>query len=121
MDGVPKTRGFVTMAVGKDYYYLLAKNLLISYKFHNPAPFPFAIICDKENETSALFDDVVIIDSPSYSYLDKLRLAELAPYDETIFIDADSLMIRIFPSLNMISSAIGGASNEATCVELSKA
>lgn len=94
MDGVPKTRGFVTMAVGKEYYYLLAKNLLISYKFHNPAPFPFAIICDKENETTALFDDVVIIDSPSYSYLDKLRLAELAPYDETIFIDADSLILK---------------------------
>jgi hypothetical protein len=93
MDSVTRTRGFVTMAVG-DYYYLLAKNLLTSYKFHNHSPFPFAIICDKENEVAALFDDVVIIGSPSYSYLDKLRLAELSPYDETIFIDADSLVLK---------------------------
>ena len=93
MDSVTRTRGFVTMAVG-DYYYLLAKNLLTSYKFHNHSPFPFAIICDKENEITALFDDVVIMDSPSYSFLDKLRLAELAPYDETIFIDADSLILK---------------------------
>lgn len=88
------SRGFVTIATGKNCYYILARNLLASYRFHNPNSLPFAIICDRENEYTKGFDDVVIMDSPAFSYLDKLRLPELAPYDETIFIDADCLVLR---------------------------
>jgi alpha-N-acetylglucosamine transferase len=46
----------------------------------------------RQNEFTSGFDDIVIIDNPSFSFLDKLRLVDLAPYDETIFIDADSLI-----------------------------
>ena len=88
------TKGFVTIATGKEMYYAMARNLLISYRFHNHGGPPFAIICDRENNYTEDFDDVVVMDSPMFSYLDKLRLPELAPYDETIFIDADSLVLR---------------------------
>lgn len=88
------TRGFVTIATGKKEYYELAGNLLDSYRLHNPQSVPFAIICDRENGITAQFDEVVVMDSPSFSYMDKLKLLELAPYDETIFIDADSLICR---------------------------
>lgn len=82
------------MATGKEEYYVLARNLLLSYKYHSRSPMPFAIICDKENEYTALFDKVVIMDAPLYSIYDKLRLPELAPYDETIFIEPDCLAYR---------------------------
>ncbi len=86
-----KTRGFFTMATGKDEFYVLAHNLLVSYKFHTREPMPFAIICDRENPLTKDFDDVVIFSNPTRTYSDKLKMIELAPYDECIFIDADSL------------------------------
>lgn len=85
------SRGFVTIATGKEEYYILAHNLLMSYRFHSRSKVPFAVICDKENEYTADFDKVVLMDNPKYSVFDKLRLPELAPYDETIFIEADCL------------------------------
>lgn len=84
-------RGFVTIATGADRYYDLAVNLLHSYRFHSDSPYPFAILCDRENDKTAEFDDVIILDNPSNSYNDKLRLFDYLPYRETIFIDADSL------------------------------
>ena len=84
----------MTLAVGGEKYYVLARNLLYSYRYHNPDSQPFAIICDRENVFTSEFEDVVIIDNPSFSFLDKLRLVDLAPYDETIFIDADCLALR---------------------------
>ena len=79
------------MATGRREYYLLARNLLLSYKFHTKKPLPFAIICDRKNSLTRYFDDVVIIDSPTRTYTDKVRILDLSPYDESIFLDADSL------------------------------
>ena len=88
------SRGFVTIATGRDEYYILAHNLLRSYHFHSRSPMPFAIICDRENEYTADFDTVVVMDRPLFSVFDKLRLPELAPFAETIFIEADCLAYR---------------------------
>jgi len=85
------TRGFITIATGKDLYYQLAKNLLLSYRLFSESPFPFAIMCDRENEYTALFDDVVILENPLNGFWDKFELLKRAPYDETIFVDADCL------------------------------
>ena len=82
------------MATGKDEYYILAQNLLRSYHFHTRSPMPFAIICDRENEYTADFDVVILMDNPQYSVFDKLRLPELAPFAETIFLEADCLAYR---------------------------
>lgn len=86
-----KKRGFVTIATGKDKYFLLARNLLFSYRQFSENPLPFAIITDRENEYTKEFDDVVIINDSTYSYMDKIKLHRYTPYDETIFIDADCL------------------------------
>ena len=94
------TKGFITIATGKEEYYALARNLLRSYRRFCPSPLSFAILADQENEYTAEFDDVLIFpDGASNSYLDKLRLAEFAPYDITIFIDADCLA---FDDLNVL-------------------
>lgn len=87
-------RGFVTMATGSDEYYVLAHNLLLSYRYHSFSKTPFAIICDRENRYTADFDLVILMDSPEFSVFDKLKLPELAPFDETIFIEADCLAYR---------------------------
>jgi len=87
-------KGFLTLATGKDLYYILAHNLLLSYRYHTKKSTPFAILCDRENQWTADFDQVVIIDNPAYSFTDKMQVLDLAPYDETIFIEADCLIYR---------------------------
>lgn len=93
------TRGFVTLAVGKESYYKLANNLLYSYRNTNTAQLPWTIVCDRENKWTADFDSVILLDQPSLSYMDKLKLFSLCPYDECIFIDADCL---VFQDISML-------------------
>ena len=85
------TRGFVTIATGEERYYDIARNLLWSYQQFASKKYPFAIICDKENKYTKEFDDIIILEKAYCNYLDKLQLYKYLPYDETIFIDADSL------------------------------
>lgn len=87
-------RGFVTIATGADKYYQMALNLLHSYRLHGNSSLPFALICDKDCAIAREFDHVVIIPEPHYSFLDKLTLCDTTPYQETIFIDADSLVFE---------------------------
>lgn len=86
------TKGFITIATGREEYYRLARNLLHSYHRFCAEPLPFAILADRENEYTREFDDVIIFPGgATNSYLDKLCLAKLAPYDTNVFIDADCL------------------------------
>ena len=86
------TQGFVTIATGNVWYYRLALNLLHSYRLHSSNQYPFAIICDKENEVTKEFDDVIVMENALCSCVDKVVLPDYLPYDETIFIDADCLV-----------------------------
>lgn len=88
-----KNKGFVTVATGSDKYYWLAANLYLSYKKRGSGEYPFALICDRENEYSAMFDDVILVDDIRKSTVDKL-LMRYSPYRESIFIDADTLILR---------------------------
>lgn len=85
------TRGYITLATGKKYYSYLAANLLLSYRYHTKDPMPFAIITEEENEYTSLFDDVIVVKDAKRSFMDKFLLLKICPYDETIFLDADSL------------------------------
>lgn len=85
-------KGFLTVATGREEYYRLAHNLLRSYRHFCSERLPFAILCDRENEWTADFDDVVLFPGGvTNTYLDKLRLGELLPYDVNLFIDSDCL------------------------------
>ena len=88
------TKGFITIATGKEQYYKMAVNLLRSYKYCSASPLPFAIIADEHNEYTKDFDDVCIFDEARCNYLDKLEMYEHLPYDVNIFIDADCLVYR---------------------------
>lgn len=88
------TKGFITIATGKEQYYEIARNLLRSYRFTTKNPLPFAILCDSENEYTKEFDDVRIFNEAKCNYLDKLEMYNYLPYDINIFIDADCLCFR---------------------------
>ena len=88
-----KTRGFVTVATGSDGYYKMAADLLLSYRGRGKGKYPFAIICDRENEYTAVFDHVVIVDEFRKSTVDKLLLRH-SPYRESLFLDADMLVLE---------------------------
>lgn len=87
-----RTKGFITVATGKEEYYRLARNLLHSYHYFCKEPLPFAVLTDQQNEWTTEFDDVILFrDGATNSYLDKLSLGEYLPYDINIFIDSDCL------------------------------
>lgn len=86
------SKGFVTIATGDLYYYQLAYTLLQSFKQKSLGNYPFAILCDKENEYTAHFDQVILLPDAKKNYLDKIDLLINCPFDETIFIDADCIV-----------------------------
>ncbi len=94
VDLMESKKGFLTVATGKEHYYQIAANLLESYRYCTPEDerLPFAILCDQENEYTKKFDKVIIIDNPNFSYLDKIEMLRLAPFEQNIFIDADCLV-----------------------------
>jgi hypothetical protein len=83
--------GFFTVATGDEHYYKIARNLLRSYRHFTKNTLPFAILADRENAYTREFDRTILLDSPTNSYLDKLKLYEYLPYDISVFIDADCL------------------------------
>ena len=87
-------KGFITVATGSEQYYILAYYMLLSYRYHSTFPMPFAILCDRHNQWTEEFDEVIIIEKPTYSYCDKLRILDMSPFDETLFIEPDSLIYR---------------------------
>lgn len=87
-------RGFVTIATGDPKYYQFAVNLLRSYRQNSADTAPFTLICDRECAEAREFDSFVLMKKAHRSYLDKLALSQYIPYEETIFVDADSLVLR---------------------------
>ena len=71
------TKGFITVATGSEYYYRLAANLCISYRKRGSGQYPFALICDRENEYSAVFDDVVLVKDGLSWKIDSLNSPKL--------------------------------------------
>ena len=88
-----QARGFVTVATGSDLYYKMAADLLRSYRGRGAGQYPFAIICDRENEYTAEFDDAVVVEDVRRSTVDKLLLRH-SPYQESLFLDADILILE---------------------------
>jgi len=101
-------KGFVTIATGKEHYFEIAVNLLRTYRLFASCALPFAIIYDRNNAFTEEFDDVILTDAAMNSFNDKFLLPLLSPYDETIFIDADSLA---FGDLNQLWNCFSNATD----------
>lgn len=85
------SRGFITIATGDKKYHDMAKTLVKSYKLTSKEPVRFAVITDDTNDKFEEFDDVVVIENATRSYMDKIDIMCYSPYDETIFIDSDCI------------------------------
>ena len=88
-----KTRGILTIAHGKPRYLRMARNLALSLKQHAP-DMPRAVVTDAPEGYFEGYYDVIIPHDPSYgrNVEQKLHLDLYSPFQQTLFIDADSLL-----------------------------
>jgi len=85
-------RGFFTIAFGKQYQKI-AYNLLLSARF-NKLKYPFAIVSDCSNKYTKAFDKEIIVKPLGVGFFNKLYIDKYAPYEESIFIEADTLIFN---------------------------
>ena len=86
-------KGFITIATGDYRFKKLAYNLKKSYDLQYQATrYPWAIITDNPEQIFSVFEKIVILPHATCSYMDKLSMLSMPPWDENIFIDADSLI-----------------------------
>jgi len=85
-------KGFLTIAIGKKYHKM-AKTLIQSYRIVQENTIPFGVVTEEGSWCEGLFDDTIRVDESQGSYLNKLNLYDYTPYDETIFIDCDSMVV----------------------------
>jgi hypothetical protein len=88
------TRGIITIALGTETYLRMAKDLALSARKHCGTT-PRAVVTDSSDaELAALFDIVIPVDTSLGDPLfQKLCLDKYSPFDETLFIDCDSLIV----------------------------
>lgn len=92
------SQGYITLALGAQRYYDMAINLAMSVRIKDPAR-PISLICDEDGQNkvpSELFDQIITLpDLDGYrGCANKLRIYDYTPYDETIFIDSDCIVMK---------------------------
>lgn len=108
------TKGFVTVATGK-YYCRLAQNLAMSYRLYSKTEYPMYVLTDKDGEKrlKKYFDGVIVMDKPTYTFLDKISVYRHSPFEETIFLDADMNIIR---DISFLFDEFEKNGSEVSCV-----
>lgn len=88
-------RGFITVATG-DYYCWLAQNLAMSYRLYSKPGYPLYALTDKKGEKKLkkYFDGIIVMEKPTYTFLDKIAVYENSPFEQTIFLDADMNIVK---------------------------
>lgn len=115
-----KKRGYLTIALGQKRFYQEAECLAKTYYINGwgkpSEKLPFCVITDKDGKyLEEFFDDIVIVEENAWKgFLFKLKIYKYSPYEETIYIDADSLIIcdigffwNMFVSVQSEVSAFG--------------
>jgi len=62
---------------------------------------PIALVTD-QHINSSLFDQVITLDNPDYSFRDKITGMKMTPYDHTLFLDTDTYVCRDINDLFII-------------------
>lgn len=89
-----KSIGFLYLATGKQYIDESLRSS-ITLRKHHPE-IPICLITDDPdffNEKEHCFNQIIRINQPTYSLLDKIQI-DKTPYDKTIFIDTDTICIE---------------------------
>lgn len=86
--------GILTIATGDRFYLKLAIRLVQSIRVAGSSlPVSLATDLDLTRSQRRLFDQIVQVPKGLPVYESKLRLDELSPYDNTLFVDGDCLAI----------------------------
>lgn len=105
--------GIITMAYGKPQYVEYAKNLALSLKRYTPH-IPTAIVTDSiDPKLPQLFNQLIPLRKEfGKSMVQKLHLDYYSPFENTLYIDSDCLLVRnldeFVPQLMARSFAIPG-------------
>jgi hypothetical protein len=88
------TRGIITIALGSPTYIRMAKDFALSARKHCPTITRAVVTDSADVELASLFDVVIPVD-PSLGdpLFQKLWLDKYNPFDQTLFIDCDSLLV----------------------------
>jgi hypothetical protein len=93
-------RGVLTLAFGKPLYIEMAKSLARSLILHDPK-LKRAVVTDSDDPDLHQLFSVVIPYRPEYgnNVRQKMHLDLYSPFEETLFIDSDSLILRSLDSI----------------------
>jgi hypothetical protein len=92
-------QGYISLATGSRFYVELALNLALSLKYNDPDR-PFCLITDPSTELPAayraVFDRVVTLPPRAgfHGCLNKLRVSEVSPFEESMFVDSDCVLVK---------------------------
>lgn len=118
------SKGFITQAYG-EVYCAMAEHLVQSYRLFGNCEYPFYVITDgvgaQRFKQRGVFDGIIVRNDFTRSTVDKMWAFTDTPFDETIFIDADSSIVndinRVFTLFEENGSAVSAI---AGCVDLSR-
>ncbi len=91
-------QGYLTLALDNQKYALLARNLALSIQHRDPGR-PISVIINSSvsipERDRGLFDQVILNpdDNGVFGCAHKIFMFDKSPYEQTLFIDADSLLI----------------------------
>lgn len=92
-------QGYITLATGSRQYLEMAINLVLSLKYNDPNR-KICIVIDEGNslpeEYKHVVDHVAYLTPREgfYGCLNKLRIYELSPFEESMFVDADCILVK---------------------------
>ena len=111
-------RGFVTMAVGKPRFLEMAVDMALSLRQHTSHPVALAadesLARQARDDYPTVFDEVRVVPA---RFLDgrgrKYGIAEASPYEESVYIDADCIVLdsldHLFEALDYSDLAMVGS------------
>ena len=93
------TQGYITLATGSNFYLELAINLVLSLKLNDPSR-PVCLVIDKgvklPDAYKPFVDEIAYLEPKDgfHGCLNKLRLNEVSPYQESMFVDSDCILVK---------------------------
>lgn len=108
-------RGFITIASDVGNYQKMARILCISAKEKTNGSIKFAILTNRKTDLLDVFDYIIVDEALTKSANDKLRLFEISPFNETIYLDSD---VIVYNDLNKLWDYFENASSVSAFGEL---